>query len=196
MFAVLVVLALAALAVGWYATRTYFVGADEGAVVIYRGRPGGVLWFDPGVAEATDLLNGKTISAKQSADSPLAALVFKTIVDPYGKISYVRVYGGTLAANSTVYNPRTRKDERIGYKRSRKFLRRHALGVGTAALVLLLISASAVALALQSSVSPTARQSRHPRPPYEASPRLGSPAPPTASSGRDLEHPPGTVNTK
>jgi protein phosphatase len=53
--AVLAVLSLAALAVGWYATRTYFVGADAGVVAIYRGRPGGVLWFDPTVAEATDV---------------------------------------------------------------------------------------------------------------------------------------------
>lgn len=53
--ALLAVLGLAAVAVGWYATRTYFVGVDGGAVAIYRGRPGGVLWFDPTVAELTDL---------------------------------------------------------------------------------------------------------------------------------------------
>jgi elongation factor G len=63
---------------------------------------------------ATDLLSGKAVTLKQSASEPLTALVFKTIVDTYGKLSYLRVYSGTLSANSTVYNPRTRKDERIG----------------------------------------------------------------------------------
>lgn len=64
--------------------------------------------------EATDLLSGKTVKLKQSVSEPLAALIFKTIVDPYGKISFVRAYSGTLSANATIYNPRTRKDERIG----------------------------------------------------------------------------------
>jgi elongation factor G len=64
--------------------------------------------------EATDLLSGKALALEPSAASPLAALVFKTLVDPYGKLSYVRVLSGTLNANSMIYNPRTRKDERIG----------------------------------------------------------------------------------
>jgi elongation factor G len=58
--------------------------------------------------------NNKERKLRQAADQPFAALVFKTIVDPYGKQSYVRVYSGSLSANSTVYNSRTRKDERIG----------------------------------------------------------------------------------
>jgi elongation factor G len=62
---------------------------------------------------ATDLLSGKALKLRQAADQPFSALVFKTIVDPYGKISFLRVYSGSLNANSTVYNPRTRKDERI-----------------------------------------------------------------------------------
>src|SRR5439155_27056386 len=34
-------------AVGWYARRTYFVGLAGNQVAIYKGRPGGLLWFDP-----------------------------------------------------------------------------------------------------------------------------------------------------
>jgi elongation factor G len=63
---------------------------------------------------ATDLLSNKGVELQPKASEPLSALVFKTLVDPYGKISYVRVYSGELHSNSTVYNPRARKDERIG----------------------------------------------------------------------------------
>jgi elongation factor G len=64
---------------------------------------------------ATDLLNNKPITLKPAASEPLAALVFKTLADPYvGKINYLRVYSGELHSNSAVYNPRLRKDERIG----------------------------------------------------------------------------------
>ncbi|MBK9712333.1 MAG: elongation factor G [Kouleothrix sp.] len=65
-------------------------------------------------ATATDLLSGKPIELAPKISEPLGALVFKTLVDPYGKISYVRVFSGELSSNSSVFNPRTRKDERIG----------------------------------------------------------------------------------
>jgi elongation factor G len=65
-------------------------------------------------ATATDLLGNKELTLQPKASEPLSALVFKTLVDPYGKISYLRVYSGELHSNSSVYNPRTRKDERIG----------------------------------------------------------------------------------
>jgi elongation factor G len=64
--------------------------------------------------QARDLINGKDVTLKAAAAEPLSALVFKTIVDPYGKMSYIRVFSGELSANSTVFNPRTGKDERIG----------------------------------------------------------------------------------
>jgi protein phosphatase len=38
-----------------YARSAYFVGLDGQEVVIYRGRPDGVLWFDPTVEEPLDL---------------------------------------------------------------------------------------------------------------------------------------------
>jgi elongation factor G len=67
------------------------------------------------IANATDMNTGKKLQIKPETGAPLAALVFKTIVDPHvGKISYVRVYGGELRSNSAVLNPRTGKEERIG----------------------------------------------------------------------------------
>ena len=45
----------------------------------------------------------------------LTALVFKTTADPYvGKLTYYRVYGGTLESDSRVYNSRAEKEERLG----------------------------------------------------------------------------------
>jgi elongation factor G len=47
--------------------------------------------------------------------APLAALVFKTLADPYvGKISYFRVYGGIMESDSRLFNSRSREGERIG----------------------------------------------------------------------------------
>jgi elongation factor G len=55
------------------------------------------------------------ISFKASDDSPLAALVFSTISDPYvGKLTYFRVFSGSLSSDSTVYNPNRDKEERVG----------------------------------------------------------------------------------
>ncbi|MCB0997544.1 MAG: serine/threonine-protein phosphatase [Acidimicrobiales bacterium] len=47
------VLAVAAVAVGFYARGNYFVGVDGDELVVYQGRPGGVLWFDPTIEERT-----------------------------------------------------------------------------------------------------------------------------------------------
>ena len=48
-------------------------------------------------------------------DDPFAALVFKVVTDPYvGRLSYIRVYGGSLNVGDTVYNMREGRRERIG----------------------------------------------------------------------------------
>ena len=51
---------------------------------------------------------------KADASAPLSAVVFKTLADSYGKISLIRVYGGTLKADSTVFNVNKGETERIG----------------------------------------------------------------------------------
>ena len=46
--------------------------------------------------------------------SKVAGLAFKLMTDPYvGKLVFFRVYQGTLEKGSTLYNPRTRKSERV-----------------------------------------------------------------------------------
>ncbi|MXZ54042.1 MAG: elongation factor G [Acidimicrobiaceae bacterium] len=55
-------------------------------------------------------------TARSADDSePLAALAFKIATDPHvGKLTYFRVYSGTLAKGAQVLNTRTGRTERIG----------------------------------------------------------------------------------
>ena len=49
------------------------------------------------------------------ADAPTAALVFKTLSDPYvGKLTYYRVYGGSLKGGAHVYNSVHEHEEHLG----------------------------------------------------------------------------------
>ena len=55
------------------------------------------------------------LDGEDAANKPLAAIVFKTMADPYvGKISFVRVEHGTLKSDSTIYNLNKQKEERYG----------------------------------------------------------------------------------
>ncbi len=50
----------------------------------------------------------------RDANAPLAALVFKTTSDPFvGRLSFFRVFSGTITSDSVVYNSRREEDERI-----------------------------------------------------------------------------------
>jgi serine/threonine protein phosphatase PrpC len=51
----LLIVGIAAGALGWYARSSYFVGASGNEVVIYKGVPGGVLGWNPTVDERTGL---------------------------------------------------------------------------------------------------------------------------------------------
>ncbi len=65
--------------------------------------------------EGTDLKGTKTIERKPNADEPLAALVFKLQADSFaGRISYLRIYSGSLKVGQQVYNPVKEKKERVG----------------------------------------------------------------------------------
>jgi elongation factor G len=57
---------------------------------------------------------GKTVTRKPEDGEPLAALAFKIINDPFGKLCFIRVYSGSLKTGDTILNPRTGKTERVG----------------------------------------------------------------------------------
>lgn len=66
----------------------------------------------PGQAAAKEAA-GQSIKAE--ASGPLAAQVFKTTADPYvGRLTYLRVFSGTLRADSHVWNGNKNADERVG----------------------------------------------------------------------------------
>jgi len=68
-----------------------------------------------GEVVTTDESGKKEEKIEPSQDDPLAALVFKTSADPYvGKLTYFRVYRGTIESNSQVWNANQGEVERIG----------------------------------------------------------------------------------
>lgn len=57
---------------------------------------------------------GEEVGIKPDDHAPVAALAFKLMTDPYvGKLIFCRVYAGQLKKGEVVYNPRTRKSERV-----------------------------------------------------------------------------------
>jgi protein phosphatase len=75
------VVGVAVIAVGWYARGTYYVGIDGDRIAIYKGRPGGLLWFKPTLEERkpltvndilpsrlADLRSGRAEPTKAAAD--------------------------------------------------------------------------------------------------------------------------------
>jgi len=68
--------------------------------------------LERGSVKAT--VKGQPGTIKTSVDDPLAALVFKTLSDPYtGRISLIRVFSGKLSPDSVVSNATKETDEKI-----------------------------------------------------------------------------------
>jgi elongation factor G len=57
---------------------------------------------------------GEEVEYEVSDASPLAAFVFKTREDPYGKLSYLRVFSGMLESDSRVWNSDLNSEVRVG----------------------------------------------------------------------------------
>ena len=86
------------------------------AVVEYMPSP-----LDAKPIVGVDPKSDQEITRKPDDKEPFAALAFKIATDPYGNLTYFRVYSGTLEKGSYVYNSRSGRKERIG-----RILRMHA----------------------------------------------------------------------
>jgi elongation factor G len=88
--------------------------ANVGAQTLLNG----ILAFLPSPVEAGAVkvtIKGEEKTVPPSPDAPFAALVFKTISDPYtGRISLMRVFSGRTNPDGTVFNAGRDTDEKLG----------------------------------------------------------------------------------
>jgi elongation factor G len=70
---------------------------------------------EEGPVKAADAKSGAEVSVAPDPNGPLVVRVFKTTADPFvGRLSYLRVYSGTLRSQAHVWNANRNEDERIG----------------------------------------------------------------------------------
>ena len=80
------------------------------AVIDYLPSP-----IDIPPVEGIDPSDTSVVLIRKREDSePFSALAFKLINDPFGKLSFIRIYSGSLKTGDTVVNPRTGRTERVG----------------------------------------------------------------------------------
>lgn len=86
--------------------------------------------------EATNAA-GETVTVEVDDTAPLAAFIFKTREDNFGKTSYMRVFGGILESDSRVWNANQESEARVGQlqiasgKEVSPIKRLHAGDIGT-----------------------------------------------------------------
>ncbi len=65
--------------------------------------------------KGTNPKTGEEEERSNTKEAPLGALAFKIQIDPHvGRLTYVRVYSGTLKAGATIYNSTKQVKERVG----------------------------------------------------------------------------------
>jgi len=70
--------------------------------------------LDRGQVKAHDLNTGEDIFLQPEDDAPFAALAFKIMTDPYvGRLTFIRIYSGTLTKGMTLINSTKDSKERI-----------------------------------------------------------------------------------
>ena len=79
------------------------------AVVDYLPSP-----LDLPPVKGTELKGGAETTRDPDPKAPFSALAFKIVADPHGKLTYFRVYSGTLNKGDSVLNSRTGSKERVG----------------------------------------------------------------------------------
>jgi elongation factor G len=70
--------------------------------------------LDRGMIKGHKLHSDEMMEIAPSDDSPFSALAFKIMTDPYvGKLTFIRIYSGTLEKGSALINSTKDKDERV-----------------------------------------------------------------------------------
>lgn len=70
--------------------------------------------LDRGIVKGINLDTNEEVELKPSDDAPLAALAFKIMSDPYvGRLTFVRIYSGTLTKGTNLINTTKDKKERV-----------------------------------------------------------------------------------
>jgi elongation factor G len=64
--------------------------------------------------QATDIDSGEDFVVEPDLDKPLLSLAFKLEVSPYGQLTYLRIYQGTLDKGDTMVNVRTGQKLKLG----------------------------------------------------------------------------------
>ncbi|MDP6508921.1 MAG: elongation factor G [Chloroflexota bacterium] len=99
------------------ALRNKGVEAIVDAIVDYLPSP-----LDVPPVEAEHAKTGEAVLCGPDSSEPLAALAFKIVSDPFsGRLTYLRIYSGTLSPGDQVYNSTQKGRERVG-----RLLRMHA----------------------------------------------------------------------
>ncbi len=70
--------------------------------------------LDIPAAEGTNLKGDEKMTRPADEQAPFAALAFKIVADPFGKLTYFRVYSGKVAKGEELYNSVKEKRERVG----------------------------------------------------------------------------------
>ena len=65
-------------------------------------------------AQGTNLKGDQVIERAADENGPFAALAFKIVADPFGKLTYFRVYSGTVNKGDEIYNSTKERKERLG----------------------------------------------------------------------------------
>lgn len=65
-------------------------------------------------AQGTNLKGDESIERPADENGPFAALAFKIVADPFGKLTYFRVYSGSISKGDEVYNSTKERKERLG----------------------------------------------------------------------------------
>jgi elongation factor G len=70
--------------------------------------------IDIAPATGTNNKGDEEVTIKADENGPFAALAFKIVADPFGKLTYFRVYSGSINKGDEVYNSTKERKERLG----------------------------------------------------------------------------------